>query len=186
MLGKSVSLKFVDHEITDEQEFLEMAQEKYLCAKIIPGIGSILLEPHTWVTRLERLGILNLLEIFHFGQSLEINACVKMLLSCIHRGTLWIEPPVSIDKKLIAWIKIFSKVGEDLKTLFTNKAGEKTLLESMKDNLHTFLGKRGLDVENISDDVVRFYTKVLACKLWSKFHKDEVSATVIAVVEKCA
>jgi hypothetical protein len=39
-------------------------------------------------------------------------------------------------------------------TLFTNKAGEKALSKTMKDKFHTFRGKRGLDVANISDDVV--------------------------------
>jgi hypothetical protein len=45
MLGKVVSLKFVDHDITDEQKFLEIAREKYLCAKSVPGTTKILLEP---------------------------------------------------------------------------------------------------------------------------------------------
>jgi hypothetical protein len=77
-----------------------------------------------------------------------------MLLNCIHRGTLWIDPPVSIDTQLIAWITGFPKEREDPTTLFTNKAGEKPLSENMKDKFHTFRGKRGLDVANISNDVV--------------------------------
>jgi len=55
----------------------------------------------------------------------------------------------------------------------------------MKDKFHTFIGKRGLDVVNISDDVVWFEMQVLAYKLLRKFRKDEVSATVIATVKKC-
>jgi hypothetical protein len=34
------------------------------------------------------------------------------------------------------------------------QGGEKALSETMKDKFHTFRGKRGLDVTNISDDVV--------------------------------
>jgi hypothetical protein len=45
MLGNIVALKFVDHEIMDEQKFLEMERENCLCAKRIPGTGSIMLEP---------------------------------------------------------------------------------------------------------------------------------------------
>jgi hypothetical protein len=101
MLDKVVSLKFMDHDITDEQKFPELAREKYLCTKSIPGTRAIVLETQVWETRLEKLGILNLMEIPHFRHSLEINACVKLLLSCIHGGTLWLDPPVSIDTALI-------------------------------------------------------------------------------------
>jgi hypothetical protein len=69
---------------------------------------------------------------------------------------LWLDPPVLIDTQLIVWITGFPKVGEDLTTLFTNKAREKSLVESMKYKFHTFIGKRGLDVMSISDDVVHF------------------------------
>jgi hypothetical protein len=44
-------------------------------------------------------------------------------------------------------------------------AGERALLESMKDDFKTFKGKRGLDVKNINDTNVWFSTQVLACKL---------------------
>jgi hypothetical protein len=63
--------------------------------------------------------------------------------------------------------------------------GEKELSETMKDNFHTFRGKKGLDVANISDDVVPFLMQVLACKLLRKFCKDEVPTTVITTMEKC-
>jgi hypothetical protein len=75
-----------------------------------------------WETGLEKSGILNLLEVPHFGHSLEINACVKLLLSCVHGGTLWLDPPVSIDTALIARITGLPKSGEDLTILF-NKQG---------------------------------------------------------------
>jgi hypothetical protein len=114
-----------------------------------------------WETRLEKSGILNLLEVPHFGRSLEINACVKLLLSCIHGGTLWLDPPVSIDTALIAWITGLPKAGEDPTTLF-NKAGERALSEAMKEKFHTFRGKRGLDVMNINDD----RCSGLQCRCW--------------------
>jgi hypothetical protein len=53
----------------------------------------------------------------------EINACVKVFLSCVHGGTLWLDPPVSIDTALIACITGLPKFGEDLGLLF-NKEGE--------------------------------------------------------------
>jgi hypothetical protein len=109
-----------------------------------------------------------LLEIPHFGRILEINACVKILLSCIHGGTLWIDPQVSINTQLIAWITGLQIKGEDLKTIFANKSREKSLSESMKDKFNTFRGKQGLDVASTSYDVVRFAMQVLAYKLLRK------------------
>jgi len=66
-----------------------------------------------------------LFEIPHFGQSLEINARFKLLLSCLHGGALWLDPQVSIDTQLIAQITGLSIAGEDPTTLFVNKAKEK-------------------------------------------------------------
>jgi hypothetical protein len=97
------------------------------------------------------------MEISHFGHSLEINARVKLLLSCVHGGTLWLVPLVSIDTELIAWIIGLAKVGEDPTTFF-RKTGEKVQLEAMKEKFHTFRGKKELDVANINDDFVQFAT----------------------------
>jgi hypothetical protein len=79
-----------------------------------------------------------------------------MILICIHGRTFWFDPPISIDTQLLSWIMGLEKEGEGTTPVFTNKAGIKALAESMKDKFHTFKGKRGLDVTNISDDVVHF------------------------------
>jgi hypothetical protein len=50
----------------------------------------------------EKIGILNLLDILNFGRSTKINICVKLLLSCVHGGFLWLYRLVSIDTELIA------------------------------------------------------------------------------------
>jgi len=66
---------------------------------------------------------LNLLEIPHFGWSTKINACVKVLLSCVHGRALCLDPLISIDIALIALITKLPKEGEDPTILF-NKVGE--------------------------------------------------------------
>jgi hypothetical protein len=104
---------------------------------------------------LEKADIWNMLEILNFGKSLEINARVKVLLNCVHGGTLWLDPPVSIDIAMIACITRLPKANEDLAILF-NKTEERSLSELMKENFQTFRGKRGLDVKNINDINVRF------------------------------
>jgi hypothetical protein len=61
-----------------------------------------IVEPKVWARGLERAGLLNLFDIPHFGRSQEINACVKMLLTCVHGGYLWLDRMISIDTYLIA------------------------------------------------------------------------------------
>jgi hypothetical protein len=80
------------------------------------------------------------------------------LLSCFHGGNLWLDPLVSIDTQLITQIISFPTVGVYPKTLFSNKAREKVLSKAMKDKFNTFIGKMGMDVTNIRDDVVHFMT----------------------------
>jgi hypothetical protein len=104
MLRNIAGLNFLDHDITDVHKLSELDKEKYLRARIVPGTGEILLETQEWEMRLDKACILNLLEILHFRKSLEINACVKVLLICVHGGTLWIDPPILIDIALIPCI----------------------------------------------------------------------------------
>jgi len=85
-------------------------------------------------------------------------------VSCIHGGTIWLDPPESIDIALIARITGLPKSDEDMTILF-NKEGETTLSESMKEKFYTFRGKRGLDVKNIRETNVRFAMQVLDYKL---------------------
>jgi hypothetical protein len=69
LLGKISNLNYMDHNITDAHKFSVLAWDQYLCATTAQEIGAILLEPQQWVTRLDREGILNVLDIPHFRQS---------------------------------------------------------------------------------------------------------------------
>jgi hypothetical protein len=75
-------------------------------------------EAHEWVLGLEKYGTLKLFKMTHFKPSNKINACVKVFLSCIHGGTLWLDPPVSIDIILVARITGLRKEGKDPSLLF--------------------------------------------------------------------
>jgi hypothetical protein len=85
----------------DEKKFPELASSKYLKKYI----NAETQDDHDRATdmgnRLEKDGILNLFDIPHFRRSTKINTCVKMLLSCVHRGYLWLDRPVSLDTDLI-------------------------------------------------------------------------------------
>jgi hypothetical protein len=80
MLSKFVSLKFVDHDITDENKFYEMFKKKYLCSKRIQIRRAIFLEMQMWTTRLENLGIMNLFD-----------AAWKSILALSHFSTFPME-----------------------------------------------------------------------------------------------
>jgi hypothetical protein len=111
MLGLIPTLKYVDHDITDEKKFPELVPNKFLKKYISSETQMIVIEPQIWATGLQKEGILNLFDIPHFGRSQEINACVKMLLSCVHGGYMWLDRPVSIDTDLIMHITGLSITG---------------------------------------------------------------------------
>jgi hypothetical protein len=66
MLGKIVSLKFADHDITDEQKFPELERENYFAPKSYQAQEKYYLN-HRHGKQDLRVRILNLLEIPHFG-----------------------------------------------------------------------------------------------------------------------
>ena len=59
------------------------------------------LTPQAWIASLQPSGLLNLLQIPHFGRSNEINAVVKVFLSCVHGEHLWLDYRVDITIDLI-------------------------------------------------------------------------------------
>jgi hypothetical protein len=123
MIGKVNNLKFMDHDITDTKNFPELARDQYLCTETGPATGKNWVEAHAWASALEKARILTLFKIPHFRRSNEINACVKVLLSCVHGGTLWLDPMISINTTLIVRITLLSKACEDSALLFL-KMGE--------------------------------------------------------------
>jgi hypothetical protein len=92
-------------------------------------LGDPILQPKQWVTGLENIGILNLLEIPHFRWGKDVNKCVKQLLSVLHGGFLWLEEPISIDVELISFIIGLPSNGEKLAQYLEDKTKEKALTE---------------------------------------------------------
>jgi hypothetical protein len=110
---------------------------------------------------------------------------MKMLLSYVHRGYMWLDKLVSIDIDLIVHNTCVPSKGLDLAIEFFDKNKEKSLAESMKDKFHTFQGQRGMDAASISDPMVIFETKSLAFKLLRKCRKDQVLSMIIAAAKQC-
>ena len=64
-----------------------------------------------WIENLTPSGLLNLLHIPHFTRSPELNAVVKVLLSCVHDGYLWLDHKIDVNVDVIHKIIGLSKVG---------------------------------------------------------------------------
>jgi hypothetical protein len=89
MLGKVLKLKYADHDITDTMKFPDFTQEVYLENRGEVGpLGKPILEPAQWVTGLYNSGVMNLLDIPHFGHGKNVGLCVK---TTIGQGT-WRYP----------------------------------------------------------------------------------------------
>jgi hypothetical protein len=89
------------------------------------------------VVGLVNTGILSFLEIPHFERGEYVNNYVKQLLVVLHGGFLWLDEPVSIDVKLISFIKGMPSNGENLVQYMDDKTKENTLAEEMKETYGT-------------------------------------------------
>jgi hypothetical protein len=77
--------------------------------------------------------LLNVMKIPHFGRHQEVNACVKMLLSCYHGGYLWLNHRITIDPMLINQIIGLSMQGPDPQEFYPGKSMDHTLAQRIKE-----------------------------------------------------
>jgi hypothetical protein len=95
-------IKYFDHDVVDVTKFSDLASQNYLESRGEGPSGMTLLEPTQWILGLYNTGIMNLLDVPHFGRGNHINTCVKQLLALVHDGILWMDRPVPITMDLIA------------------------------------------------------------------------------------
>jgi hypothetical protein len=67
ILGCVEKLRYADHDVADRDKFIEFEPQVYMERKGISVSGVPILEPKKWITGLYNTGIMNLLEIPHFG-----------------------------------------------------------------------------------------------------------------------
>jgi hypothetical protein len=82
--------------------------------------------------RLEKTGILGLLDLPHFGRGQYANGCIKQLMAVTHGGDIWLDKLVSIDVEIIVHITGFPSRGMDPAQFLDDKTKEKALVEEMK------------------------------------------------------
>jgi hypothetical protein len=144
MLGSINKLKYVDHDMTDIGNFVEFSQQMYMDIKGEVPSRDPILELKQWIAGLYNIGIMNLLEIHHFGRGKDVNSCVKQLPVLVHGGKLWMETLVSIYVDLIAEITGLPIDGEKPEQCLDDKTKEDSLAEEMKKKYGTDRGSLGI------------------------------------------
>jgi hypothetical protein len=123
--------------------------------------GVPLLEPVQWILGLYNTGIMNLLDIPHFGHGKHINGCVKQLLERVHGGVLWMDRPMPINVDLIATITGLPMDGEKPEKYLEDKTKEKAISDEIKEKYGTNRGNRGIKISDINDPTMIFSTRML-------------------------
>jgi hypothetical protein len=117
-------LKFNDFNLRDRNNYTMLAPYKYMTRK--KGKNSKII-PQQWMMNLAQSILLNVMNIPHFRRHQEVNACVKMILSCYHGSYLWIELRITVDPTLIHRITRLSMQGPDPQKLYPGKATDRVL-----------------------------------------------------------
>jgi hypothetical protein len=73
------------------------------------------------------------MRIPHFGKHQEVNACVKLLLSCYHGSYLWLNRHITVDLMLINRIMGLSMKGPDTHDFYPGKAMDNAVAQWIKD-----------------------------------------------------
>jgi hypothetical protein len=97
-LGKSPALKNNDFKLGDRKNYAMLMPHRYLM-KTTRNKPHIISQP--WIKELAQSMILNVVKIHHFGQHQEVNACIKIFLSCYHGGYMWLDRCITVDPTLI-------------------------------------------------------------------------------------
>jgi hypothetical protein len=125
--------------------------------------------PQPWTKEITRSTILNVMKIPHFGRHQEVNACVKILLSCYHGGYLWLDKRVTVDPVLIHMIIGLSMQGPDPHKLYSGEVVDHALAQRIKDTYDDVeKGKKGYKVASIKDGTMRLAFQLIAGKLVQK------------------
>jgi hypothetical protein len=185
LLGQVEKLKYSDQDVAYIDKFLKFAKRVYLQTMGTNVVGELIDQPLQWATGLEKIGILGLLDLPHFGRGQYTRGCVKQLLAVTHGGDIWFNKLVSIDVEIIAHITGLASWGMDPVQFIDDKTKEKSLADKMKKKYGTDKGTRGIIIKRINDAATQMAAKILAYKLPRKCHREEVSAGVITVAAEC-
>lgn len=134
-------------------KLLKFAKERYMKPVPQPS-GIVVFKEQDQALGLKTLGILRLLDILHFGRNQKVNTCVKQQLSYVHYGFPWMDEKVEITTQ--SQITGLPIQGEDLQKLFS-KENQKIIMQDIYEKYDTWRVARGILINLISDDHVKFY-----------------------------
>ena len=115
----------------DPEKFPQFQPDQYLIRQIDPITQVKKIIPKDWISNLAPSGLLKLMKIPHFGRSPEVNAVVKLLLSCVHDGYLWLESKINLNIDLIHRITGLNKIGDDPSVHFIGKKTDHKLASKL-------------------------------------------------------
>jgi hypothetical protein len=147
----------------------------------IGPLGKPIMEPAQWITGLYNSGIMNLMNIPHFGSGKNVHLCVKKLMNVVHKGILWMDRIVWINVALIVKIIGCPIVGTQPEEYLETKVHEKEVAEIVKGKFGTNKGNMVIDLKDINETVTLFTSNIMACKLLRKCRKEEAPTRVIEV-----
>jgi hypothetical protein len=101
-------LKISDFNLGDRKNYGILTPQKYL-KKTMGKKPNIV--PQAWIMDITKSTILTVMKIPHFDRDHEVNACVKIFMSCFHGGYLWLNRHITIDMMLIHQITGLSMQG---------------------------------------------------------------------------
>ena len=73
------------------------------------------------------------MNISHFGKHQEVNACIRLLLSCYHGGYLWLDHRIMVALILINQITGLSMQGPNPHEFYLGKTADRALAQRIKD-----------------------------------------------------
>jgi hypothetical protein len=121
---KIAMLKFSHFNLGDRNNYNMLAPYKSLTRMKGKNLKII---PQPWNMNLAQSTLLNVMNIPHFGRHQEVNACVKIVLSCYHGGYLWLDRRITVDPTLIHRIIGLSMQGPDSQDFYLGKASDRAL-----------------------------------------------------------
>ena len=102
-----MKMKYDDHDLL---LWKDVANEPYESLPLVTG-GPVVRIPQSWVQGMDKSRLLGLINMSHFGQLNEANACVKKLLAYFNGGTFWLDIPITLTIDLIYEITRLPKDG---------------------------------------------------------------------------
>jgi hypothetical protein len=182
-LGQIPLLKHNDFNLGNRKNYATLAPHRYLMKTT--GKKPHLI-PQPWIKGLAQSTVLNVMKILHFGCHQEVNACVKLLLSCYHGGYIWVDRRINMDPMLIYQITGLNLKGPDPQQFYPRKTSDRYLTQCIKEAYgEVEKGKRGYKIASIQDGAIHLACQLLADNLVRNNCPTQVTGFVVDLAGKC-